>query len=112
LDLTLVSEALGQSYQFITLDKGGLVRMKCFFPYARCGLLARKDEYDLAFGNDPDYDRHVIVTPKGLMIPNHFLAVCIDYLYRHRDAWGTDVAFGKTLVSSALIDRLVAELGC
>lgn len=65
----------------------------------------------LRFGNDPDYDRHGIVTPKGLMNPNHYLAVCIDYLYRHRQAWGKDVAVGKTLVSSALIDRVVADLG-
>lgn len=75
------------------------------------GLLALKDEYDLAFGNDPDYDRHGIVTPKGLMNPNHFLAVCIDYLYRHRQGWAENVAVGKTLVSSAMIDKVVADLG-
>lgn len=111
LDLTLVSEAIDPSFQFMSLDKDGVVRMDCSSPYAMAGLLALKDEYDLAFGNDPDYDRHGIVTPKGLMNPNHFLAVCIDYLYRHRDAWGKDVAVGKTLVSSALIDRVVADLG-
>lgn len=111
LDLTLVSEAVDPSFQFMSLDKDGVIRMDCSSPYAMAGLLALKDQYDLAFGNDPDYDRHGIVTPKGLMNPNHFLAVCIDYLYRHRNAWGKDVAVGKTLVSSALIDRVVADLG-
>ncbi|MEF1220418.1 phosphoglucomutase, partial [Photobacterium damselae] len=80
-------------------------------PYAMAGLLEYKDKYDLAFGNDPDYDRHGIVTPAGLMNPNHYLAVCIDYLYRHRAQWADGVAVGKTLVSSALIDRVVADLG-
>ncbi|OBT08592.1 phosphoglucomutase, alpha-D-glucose phosphate-specific [Vibrio sp. UCD-FRSSP16_10] len=111
LDLTLVSEAIDPSFQFMSLDKDGAVRMDCSSPYAMAGLLALKDDYDLAFGNDPDYDRHGIVTPAGLMNPNHFLAVCIDYLYRHREGWGADVAVGKTLVSSAIIDRVVADLG-
>lgn len=111
LNLTLVSEAIDPTFQFMYLDKDGVVRMDCSSPYAMAGLLALKDEYDLAFGNDPDYDRHGIVTPKGLMNPNHFLAVCIDYLYRHRDGWGQDVAVGKTLVSSAMIDKVVADLG-
>ncbi|POF60566.1 phosphoglucomutase, alpha-D-glucose phosphate-specific [Vibrio vulnificus] len=112
LDLTLVSEAIDPSFQFMSLDKDGVVRMDCSSPYAMAGLLALKDQYDLAFGNDPDYDRHGIVTPtKGLMNPNHFLAVCIDYLYRHRQGWAADVAVGKTLVSSAMIDRVVADLG-
>lgn len=111
LDITLVSEAIDPSFQFMSLDKDGVVRMDCSSPYAMAGLLALKDEYDLAFGNDPDYDRHGIVTPSGLMNPNHYLAVCIDYLYRHRDNWGKEVAVGKTLVSSALIDRVVADLG-
>lgn len=111
LNLTLVSEAIDPSFQFMSLDKDGVVRMDCSSPYAMAGLLALKDDYDLAFGNDPDYDRHGIVTPKGLMNPNHFLAVCIDYLYRHRQGWAADVAVGKTLVSSAMIDRVVADLG-
>ncbi|MFA0084335.1 phosphoglucomutase, alpha-D-glucose phosphate-specific [Vibrio sp. 10N.286.49.C2] len=111
LDLTLVSDAIDPSFQFMSLDKDGVVRMDCSSPYAMAGLLALKDDYDLAFGNDPDYDRHGIVTPKGLMNPNHYLAVCIDYLYRHRTQWREDVAVGKTLVSSALIDRVVADLG-
>lgn len=111
LDLTLVSEAIDPTFQFMSLDKDGVVRMDCSSPYAMAGLLALKDQYDLAFGNDPDYDRHGIVTPQGLMNPNHFLAVCIDYLYRHRSAWQSDVAVGKTLVSSAMIDKVVADLG-
>ena len=86
--------------------------MDCSSPYAMAGLLALKDEYDLAFGNDPDYDRHGIVTSSGLMNPNHFLAVCIDYLFKHRQDWHQEVDVGKTLVSSALrIDRVVADLG-
>ncbi|ENM5742143.1 phosphoglucomutase (alpha-D-glucose-1,6-bisphosphate-dependent) [Vibrio metoecus] len=111
LDLTLVSEAIDPSFQFMSLDKDGVIRMDCSSPYAMAGLLALKDQYDLAFGNDPDYDRHGIVTPKGLMNPNHFLAVCIDYLYRHRQGWAENVAVGKTLVSSAMIDKVVADLG-
>ncbi|MCE7575925.1 phosphoglucomutase (alpha-D-glucose-1,6-bisphosphate-dependent) [Aliivibrio fischeri] len=111
LDLTLVSEAIDPSFQFMSLDKDGVVRMDCSSPYAMAGLLSLKDEYDLAFGNDPDYDRHGIVTPSGLMNPNHYLAVCIDYLYRHRPEWKPEVAVGKTLVSSAIIDKVVADLG-
>ncbi|CAM3751852.1 Phosphoglucomutase [Vibrio aerogenes CECT 7868] len=110
LNLHLVNEAVDPTFQFMTLDKDGVIRMDCSSPYAMAGLLALKDEYDLAFGNDPDYDRHGIVTPKGLMNPNHFLAVCIDYLFRHRQ-WDQSVAVGKTLVSSALIDRVVGDLG-
>ena len=111
LDLTLVSEAIDPSFQFMSLDKDGVVRMDCSSPYAMAGLLSLKDDYDLAFGNDPDYDRHGIVTPSGLMNPNHYLAVCIDYLYRNRPEWKAEVAVGKTLVSSAIIDKVVADLG-
>ncbi|MGF1904498.1 phosphoglucomutase (alpha-D-glucose-1,6-bisphosphate-dependent) [Aliivibrio salmonicida] len=111
LDLTLVSEAIDPSFQFMSLDKDGVVRMDCSSPYAMAGLLSLKDDYDLAFGNDPDYDRHGIVTPSGLMNPNHYLAVCIDYLYRNRPQWKNEVAVGKTLVSSAIIDKVVADLG-
>lgn len=111
LNLKLVNEAIDPTFQFMSLDKDGVVRMDCSSPYAMAGLLSLKDDYDLAFGNDPDYDRHGIVTPAGLMNPNHYLAVCIDYLYRHRSGWADDVAVGKTLVSSALIDRVVADLG-
>ena len=111
LDLTLVSEAIDPSFQFMSLDKDGVVRMDCSSPYAMAGLLSLKDDYDLAFGNDPDYDRHGIVTPSGLMNPNHYLAVCIDYLYRNRPDWKSEVAVGKTLVSSAIIDKVVTDLG-
>ncbi len=111
LDITLVNESIDPSFRFMSLDKDGVIRMDCSSPYAMAGLLAYKDDYDLAFGNDPDYDRHGIVTPSGLMNPNHYLAVCIDYLFRHRPEWSRDVAVGKTLVSSALIDRVVADLG-
>ncbi len=110
LDMTLVNETIDPSFQFMTLDKDGVIRMDCSSPYAMASLLALKDDYDLAFGNDPDYDRHGIVTPQGLMDPNHYLAVCIDYLFRHRN-WGDEVKVGKTLVSSAIIDRVVADLG-
>jgi phosphoglucomutase len=110
LNMNLVNESVDPTFQFMPLDKDGVIRMDCSSPYAMAGLLALKDNYDLAFGNDPDYDRHGIVTPKGLMNPNHFLAVCIDYLFRHRD-WKPEIAVGKTLVSSALIDRVVDDLG-
>lgn len=111
LNIQLVNEVVDPSFQFMSLDKDGVIRMDCSSPYAMAGLLALKDDYDLAFGNDPDYDRHGIVTPQGLMNPNHFLAVCIDYLYQHRPQWGAEVAVGKTLVSSAIIDKVVAGLG-
>lgn len=111
LDLELVNETVDPSFSFMSLDKDGVIRMDCSSPYAMSGLLALKDDYTLAFGNDPDYDRHGIVTPAGLMNPNHYLAVCIDYLFRHRPQWKQEVAVGKTLVSSALIDRVVADLG-
>ena len=110
LDLTIVNDRLDPTFSFMSLDKDGAIRMDCSSPYAMASLLAHKDNYDLAFGNDPDYDRHGIVTPSGLMNPNHYLAVCIDYLYRHRPQWSKEMAVGKTLVSSAVIDRVVADL--
>ena len=85
--------------------------MDCSSECAMAGLLALRDKFDLAFANDPDYDRHGIVTPAGLMNPNHYLAVAINYLFQHRPQWGKDVAVGKTLVSSAMIDRVVNDLG-
>jgi len=111
LNLELTNDNVDPSFRFMSLDRDGVIRMDCSSPYAMAGLLAHKDKYDLAFANDPDYDRHGIVTPAGLMNPNHYLAVCIDYLFRHRPQWGKNVAVGKTLVSSALIDRVVADLG-
>ncbi|KKD59418.1 phosphoglucomutase [Grimontia sp. AD028] len=111
LDITLVNDDVDPSFRFMSLDKDGVIRMDCSSPSAMAGLLAYKDQYDLAFGNDPDFDRHGIVTSAGLMNPNHYLAVCIDYLYQHRPQWGAEVGVGKTLVSSAIIDKVVANLG-
>ncbi|CAI1714411.1 Phosphoglucomutase [Serratia proteamaculans] len=111
LDLTLVNDAIDQTFRFMHLDHDGVIRMDCSSVPAMGGLLALRDKFDLAFANDPDYDRHGIVTPKGLMNPNHYLAVSINYLFQHRPQWGADVAVGKTLVSSAMIDRVVADLG-
>jgi phosphoglucomutase len=111
LDLTLVNDSVDQTFRFMHLDHDGVIRMDCSSECAMGGLLALKDKFDLAFANDPDYDRHGIVTPKGLMNPNHYLAVAINYLFQHRPQWGADVAVGKTLVSSAMIDRVVADLG-
>ncbi|NLS43271.1 alpha-D-glucose phosphate-specific phosphoglucomutase [BEV proteobacterium] len=111
LNLHLVNDAVDQTFRFMTLDHDGVIRMDCSSESAMVGLLALRDKFDLAFANDPDYDRHGIVTPAGLMNPNHYLAVAIDYLFRHRPQWGQSVAVGKTLVSSAMIDRVVACLG-
>ncbi|CFR10320.1 phosphoglucomutase [Yersinia kristensenii] len=111
LDLTLVNDSIDQTFRFMHLDHDGVIRMDCSSEYAMAGLLALRDKFDLAFANDPDYDRHGIVTPVGLMNPNHYLAVSINYLFQHRPQWGADVAVGKTLVSSAMIDRVVADLG-
>jgi phosphoglucomutase len=86
--------------------------MDCSSPYAMAGLVEMKDRFDIAFGNDPDADRHGIVTrAAGLMNPNHFLAVAVDYLFRNRPGWNASAAVGKTLVSSAMIDRVAADLG-
>jgi phosphoglucomutase len=111
LDLTLVNDSIDQTFRFMHLDHDGVIRMDCSSVPAMGGLLALRDKFSLAFANDPDYDRHGIVTPKGLMNPNHYLAVSINYLFQHRPQWGADVAVGKTLVSSAMIDRVVADLG-
>jgi phosphoglucomutase len=93
------------------LDKDGKIRMDCSSPYAMAGLVELKDRFDIAFGNDTDTDRHGIVTPsRGLLNPNHYLAVAIDYLFRHRPGWSGDAAVGKTLVSSSLIDRVASRL--
>ncbi|HHH0058247.1 TPA: phosphoglucomutase (alpha-D-glucose-1,6-bisphosphate-dependent) [Yersinia enterocolitica] len=111
LDLTLVNDSIDQTFRFMHLDHDGVIRMDCSSECAMAGLLALRDKFDLAFANDPDYDRHGIVTPAGLMNPNHYLAVSINYLFQHRPQWGANVAVGKTLVSSAIIDRVVADLG-
>jgi phosphoglucomutase len=109
LDITVVDATCDPAFGFMTLDHDGSIRMDCSSPYAMASLVALKDRFDIAWGNDADVDRHGIVTPSsGLMNPNHFLAVAIDYLLTHRPQWPHDVAVGKTLVSSALIDRVVA----
>lgn len=111
LNLTIVNDQVDQTFRFMHLDKDGAIRMDCSSECAMANLLALRDKFDLAFANDPDYDRHGIVTPAGLMNPNHYLAVAINYLFQHRPQWGKDVAVGKTLVSSAMIDRVVNDLG-
>jgi phosphoglucomutase len=110
LDLTVVNQKVDPAFAFMTLDHDGKVRMDCSSPYAMAGLIALKDKYQVAFGNDPDADRHGIVTPAGLMNPNHFLAVAINYLLQHRPQWPATARVGKTVVSSRLIDRVVASL--
>lgn len=112
LDLKVVNPYVDPTFSFMTVDRDGKIRMDCSSPYAMAGLISLKDQFDIAFGNDPDYDRHGIVTPTaGLMNPNHFLAVAIDYLFQNRSGWRADAAVGKTLVSSSMIDRVAAHLG-
>jgi phosphoglucomutase len=112
LNITVVNESVDPTFSFMTLDKDGKIRMDCSSPYAMAGLINLKDDFDIALGNDPDYDRHGIVTPSvGLMNPNHYLAVAINYLYTHRPQWSQNLAIGKTLVSSSMIDRVAADLG-
>lgn len=109
INLTVVNDVVDASFAFMPLDKDGKIRMDCSSPYAMSGLIALKDKFDISVGNDPDFDRHGIVTPTGgLMNPNHFLAVAIHYLMTHR-SWAKSCKIGKTLVSSSLIDR-VAKL--
>jgi phosphoglucomutase len=111
LELTVVNDRVDPQFGFMRLDHDGKIRMDCSSAYAMAGLIEWKDRFDIAFGNDPDADRHGIVTPAaGLLNPNHYLAVAIDYLLRHRDQWPRDSAVGKTLVSSGLIDRVVSRL--
>jgi phosphoglucomutase len=112
LPLSIVNRTVDPAFSFMTMDHDGKIRMDCSSPYAMARLVSLKDEYDVAFGNDPDADRHGIVTPSsGLMNPNHYLAVAIQYLLRQRAAWRNDSAVGKTLVSSSMIDRVVHKLG-
>jgi phosphoglucomutase len=112
LDLTVVNPLVDATWRFMTLDTDGKIRMDCSSPNAMASLIANRDKYQIATGNDADSDRHGIVTPDGgLLNPNHFLAVAIDYLYTHRSGWSPDTAVGKTAVSSSIIDRVVAGLG-
>jgi phosphoglucomutase len=112
LDLTVVNPAIDPTFSFMTVDHDGKIRMDCSSPYAMARLVDLKDQYRVAFANDPDSDRHGIVTPSaGLMNPNHYLAVAIQYLLGHRPQWSAQAAVGKTLVSSGMIDRVVNHLG-
>jgi phosphoglucomutase len=112
LNITIVNPAIDPTFRFMTLDHDGKIRMDCSSPYAMAGLVALKDRFRVAVGNDPDADRHGIVTASaGLLNPNHFLAVAIDYLIHNRPQWPAHAAIGKTLVSSSMIDRVVARAG-
>lgn len=111
LDLTVVNPLTDPTWRFMTLDWDGKIRMDCSSPYAMASLIGRRDRFEIATGNDADADRHGIVTPDaGLMNPNHYLAVAINYLYAHRDRWPSAAGVGKTLVSSGMIDRVAADL--
>ena len=112
LDITITNPAIDPRFAFMTVDHDGKIRMDCSSPYAMARLVGLRERYRLAFANDPDADRHGIVTPAaGLMNPNHYLAVAVDYLLAHRPRWSVAAAVGKTLVSSSLIDRVVAARG-
>ena len=112
LNLTVVNPKIDSTFSFMPVDYDGKIRMDCSSPYAMAGLICLKNDYQIAFGNDADCDRHGIVTPTaGLMNPNHFLAVAIRYLLLHRESWSVNAAIGKTLVTSSIIDRLVGHLG-
>jgi len=112
LDLNIVNKQVDPTFSFMHVDKDGKIRMDCSSSYAMGQLIELKDCFDIAFGNDPDYDRHGIVTrSSGLLNPNHYLAVAIDYLFAHRPEWKQSVGIGKTLVSSAMIDRVASALG-
>jgi phosphoglucomutase len=112
LDLTVVNDSLDPTFRFMTVDWDGKIRMDPSSPYAMQRLLGLKDKFDIAFASDTDHDRHGIVTKgSGLLPPNHYLSVCVHYLFANRDNWGKDVAVGKTVVSSSMIDRVSARLG-
>lgn len=112
LDLTVVNPLVDATWRFMTLDHDGKIRMDCSSPDAMAGLIANRDRYQIATGNDADSDRHGIVTPdEGLLNPNHYLAVAIEYLYTRRPSWPGGIAVGKTAVSSSMIDRVVAGIG-
>jgi phosphoglucomutase len=112
LNIEVVNKKIDQRFAFMHCDRDGKIRMDCSSAFAMSGLVALKDKFDIAFGNDPDFDRHGIVCrSSGLMNPNHYLAVAIDYLYQHRPQWQASQAIGKTLVSSSMIDRVANKLG-
>ena len=112
IDIEVVNNTVDPTFGFMSLDWDGKIRMDCSSPYAMAPLIALKDRFDVAFGNDPDSDRHGIVTRRGgLMNPNHYLAASVFYLFRHRPGWREDAAVGKTVVSSSIIDRVTAKVG-
>jgi phosphoglucomutase len=112
LNLEVVNRVVDPTFHFMTVDYDGKIRMDCSSPYAMAGLIEMKDRFDIAFGNDPDYDRHGIVTPAaGLMNPNHYLSVVVWYLFRNRLDWREEVTIGKTVVTSAMLDRVAKSLG-
>jgi phosphoglucomutase len=112
LSIEVAHSEVDPTFSFMTLDHDGKIRMDCSSPYAMAGLIGMKDRFDIAFGNDADTDRHGIVTRgAGLLNPNHYLAVAINYLFQNRPGWRDDAAVGKTLVSSSMIDRVAADLG-
>jgi phosphoglucomutase len=110
LKLDIVNDKVDPTFSFMTCDHDGKVRMDCSSPFAMASLVSLKDKYDLAFANDPDFDRHGIVTPTGLMNPNHYLSVAIWYLFQNRPYWETSLKIGKTLVSSSMIDRVADSI--
>ena len=108
---TIVNDSIDPTFRFMPVDWDGQIRMDCSSPYAMAGLIAMQEQFDIAFANDTDADRHGIVTASGLMNPNHYLAASISYLFQNRPKWGGDCAVGKTMVSSGIIDRVTARLG-
>lgn len=111
LPIEMVSKKIDPTFSFMHVDWDGKIRMDCSSPYAMASLIDLRNKYDIAFGNDTDHDRHGIVTPGGLMNPNHYLAVAIEYLFSHREGWKKDAAIGKTCVSTSLIDRVANKIG-
>jgi phosphoglucomutase len=110
LNLEVVNPEVDPTFRFMTVDKDGKIRMDCSSPYAMASLIGLKDQYDIAFGNDTDFDRHGIVTKTGLMNPNHYLSTAINYLFQNRPGWSDDAVVGKTLVSSSMIDRVAKSI--
>lgn len=111
LNIKVVNYKVDPTFSFMCLDKDGKIRMDCSSKFAMAGLIALKDDFDIAWGNDPDYDRHGIVCHSGLMNPNHYLSAAIDYIYRHREGWPQGAMVGKTVVSSSMMNRVAEGLG-
>jgi len=111
LPIEVINHVVDPTFSFMSVDWDGKIRMDCSSPYAMAGLIQHSKSFDIAFANDTDHDRHGIVTPSGLMNPNHFLSVAIDYLFQNRKEWRKDAAIGKTVVSTSLIDRVASRLG-